>query len=89
MARTRTQANDSPEHLVLHGGIGGQYWQGQVITRAEHFPDLDDAGWQRLLDLGAIAPVGSDAARDAEKAGLPETTPDGQATEDPPKKPGE
>jgi len=73
-------ATPSPKsYVVLHGGVG-PWWQGQTITDA-HLAAGHDV--QRLLDLGAIAEVGSEAAYQAGRDGLAGVTPVGALVTEP------
>jgi hypothetical protein len=53
-------------YVVCHSGVG-KFWRGQTVTAADlGAPQeaLSEAQLQRLLDLEAIAPVGSRKAQD-------------------------
>lgn len=80
--QTEQDENAGKEYVVVHGGVG-PWWAGQKLTHA-HIKHLD---WKRLLDLGAIAEVGTDAHHAAVRDGLPTTTPEGNPVSDPPKEP--
>lgn len=67
--------SQATQYVVKHGAVG-PYFQGQTITAA-HFPELDERGIARLVNLGAIVP-----AESYEGGAILRDLPDGQTTPD-------
>lgn len=70
--------------VVLHNAVDG-YFRGQVVTTDHLKMGQDrDIDTDRLVSLGAIAPVGSEAARAAyAELGTDAATPEGVPVTDP------
>jgi hypothetical protein len=73
-------------YVVAHSAVG-RFWRGQQVTAADlGAPNgpLEATNLQRLLDLGAIAPVGSRQATDTlSELGPDHQTPQGDRIDDP------
>jgi hypothetical protein len=83
---TDKQKTTEPDAFVVCNDAVGRFWKGQQVTAADlGAPNgpLSEAQMQRLLDLEAIAPVGSRKATDVlTELGPDHLTPTGDRADD-------